>query len=105
MSANLCSGVYFIRNAASGTVVHVPGTGSGTKLVCSAVDYDQAGAQLFKFKRWKDSFVITNVATKLTVDMPGGNDPPVVAFNYHGGYSQLWHIRRKGDENRFSLLH
>ncbi|KAF8538291.1 ricin B lectin domain-containing protein [Trichophaea hybrida] len=98
MSANLCSGVYFIRSAASGTVVHVTG-GNDSKLTCSALDYDQAGAQLFEFKLWNDCFIITNVGTKLVMDMSGDLfGSPVVAHRYHGCANQQWHIRRHGDE-------
>ncbi|KAF8244611.1 ricin B-like lectin [Wilcoxina mikolae CBS 423.85] len=104
MSANLCSGVYFIRSAATGTVVHV--TGGHSNLVCSAQDYDQAGAQLFEFKRWNDRFIITNIGTKLVVDMRGGNSAqhtPVISFKYHGLSNQQWYIKREGDEN--SIYH
>lgn len=76
-------------------------------LTCSALDYDQAGAQLFEFKRWKDRFIITNVGTKLAMDMSGtsGVDgSPVLAHKYNGSPHQQWHIRRQGDEKRFSLL-
>jgi len=102
MSANLCSGVYFIRHADSGLVVHV--TGCNLNLVGSAQDYDQAGAQLFKFERWHGAFIITNISTKLVIDMEGGSSAPgtrVLSCNNHGGTNQQWFIRREGDENRF----
>jgi hypothetical protein len=105
MSANLCSGVYFIRSVATGTVVHV--TGGHPNIVCSAQDYDQAGAQLFEFKRWKDCFIITNIGTKLAIEMAGGNSAqhtPVLSCKYHGGPAQQWLIQREGDANRFILL-
>ncbi|KAF8534986.1 ricin B lectin domain-containing protein [Trichophaea hybrida] len=105
MSANLCSGVYFIRSAATGTVVHV--TGCDSNLVCSTQDYDQAATQLFEFKRWDDRFVITNVGTKLVVDLAGGKQEehtPILSCKYQGGTNQQWFIKRKGDENRFFHL-
>jgi hypothetical protein len=105
MSASLCSGVYFIRSAATGTVVQV--TGSHKNIVCSTQDYDQAGAQLFEFKRWKDCYIITNVGTKLVIDLSGGNKAqhtPIISCKYHGGTNQQWRIKREGDENRFLHL-
>jgi hypothetical protein len=101
MSANLCSGVYFIRSEASGTVVHV--NGSGSILVGSALDYDRAGTQLFEFKRWGNRFVITNIGTKLVIDMCEGDASPrtaVLSCTFHGGPNQQWYIRREGDGNR-----
>jgi len=104
MSANLSFGIYFIRSAASGTVINV--RGAGRSLVGSALDYDQAGAQLFEFKRFQDHFIITNIETKLVVDMSGGSASPrtpVLSCEYHGGHNQQWHIQRHGGDNRFLL--
>jgi hypothetical protein len=106
MSANLCSGVYFIRCVSTGTVVHVSG-GHNSLVTCSALNYDQAGAQLFEFKRWYECCIITNVGTKLMLDMSGKhgvNGSPVLAHEYNGSPNQQWHIQHQGDEKRFSLL-
>jgi len=105
MSANLCSGVYFIRSAATGTVAQA--AGSHKNIVCSTQDYDQAGAQLFEFKRWNDCYIITNIGTKLVIDLAGGHKAqgtPIISCKYHGGTNQQWRIKREGDENRFFHL-
>jgi hypothetical protein len=102
MTANLCSGVYFIRSAATGTVAHVPG--HHKPIVGSVLDPDQAGSQLFEFKKIRDRFLITNVGTKLVVDLNGGqakNDTIIVAWTYHGAENQQWRMERVGDEKRF----
>ncbi|KAF8538292.1 ricin B lectin domain-containing protein [Trichophaea hybrida] len=86
MSVNLSFGVYFIRCQDSGTVVHV--TSDHSNVVCSALNYDQAGTQLFEFKRYKDRYVITNIGTKLVLEMAGGCSTartPVLSCKYHGG--------------------
>jgi len=101
MTANLCSGVYFIRSAATGTVAHVPG--HHKPIVGSVLDPDQAGSQLFEFKKIRDRFLITNVGTKLVVDLSGRqaeDDSIIVAWTYHGGENQQWRMERVGDEER-----
>ncbi|KAF8542142.1 ricin B lectin domain-containing protein [Trichophaea hybrida] len=99
MTANLCSGVYFIRSAATGTVVHV--SGHHRPLVGSAMDPDQAGSQLFEFKRIDDRYLITNVGTKLAVDLSDGkaeDSTKIMAWSYNGNRNQQWRMERIGDE-------